>query len=92
MEEKNNFIEGEKVENNRKDFKTVRQISYNEKNGNFSFGKHVFIPFVSGVVGAGVVLGTCFGVPTVKEKLSDFLNSNKNTSVLLDNNGVNSIL
>ena len=87
MEEKNNFIEGEKVENNRKDFKTVRQISYNEKNGNFSFGKHVFIPFVSGVVGAGVVLGTCFGVPTVKEKLSDFLNSNKNTSVLLDNNG-----
>ena len=91
MEEKNNFIEGEKVENNRKDFKTVRQISYNEKKGNFSFGKHVFIPFVSGVVGASVVLGTCFGIPSFKEKIFGFLDSKNSTSVLLDNNSTETV-
>lgn len=33
------------------------------------FGKTVFVPFVSGVVGASLVVGVCFGVPQVKEKL-----------------------
>lgn len=34
-----------------------------------SFGKNVFLPFVSGVVGAGLVVGVCFGVPNVKNAL-----------------------
>ena len=33
------------------------------------FGKSVFIPFISGVLGATLVIGTCFGVPTIKSKL-----------------------
>lgn len=33
------------------------------------FGKTVFVPFVSGIVGAGLVVGVCFGVPQVKENL-----------------------
>lgn len=31
-------------------------------NGNFSFGKHVLIPFASGVIGASCVLGINYGV------------------------------
>ena len=37
-----------------------------------SFGKNVFVPFVSGVLGCSVVLGACFGVPSIKE-ISDYL-------------------
>ncbi len=33
------------------------------------FGKTVFVPFVSGLVGASLVVGVCFGVPNVKSAL-----------------------
>ncbi len=36
---------------------------------NHSFGKTVVVPFLSGVVGASLVIGLCFNVPTIKEKL-----------------------
>ena len=33
------------------------------------FGKSVLIPFASGIIGATLVVGTCFGVPSIREKL-----------------------
>lgn len=33
------------------------------------FGKNVFLPFISGVLGATLVMGTCFGVPAIKSKI-----------------------
>ena len=33
------------------------------------FGRTVFVPFVSGILGATLVIGTCFGVPSIKSKL-----------------------
>ena len=33
------------------------------------FGKSVILPFFSGIVGCSVVIGTCFGVPSIKEKI-----------------------
>ena len=33
------------------------------------FGKSVLVPFLSGIIGAALVIGTCFGVPTIKSKL-----------------------
>lgn len=52
---------------NDNEFKNVinNQKSYN----NNSFGKSIFVPFISGVLGCSLVLGTCFGVPSIKEKL-----------------------
>ena len=47
----------------------------NDKNG---FGKTVAIPFLSGVLGAGIVLGTCFGVPGIRNTL---LKTESNDSV-----------
>ena len=34
-----------------------------------SFGKSILLPFFSGIVGCSLVIGTCFGVPSIKEKL-----------------------
>ena len=96
MENEKNFIEGEKVEKPKNEFTTVREVSYGSKKGNFSFGKHVFVPFVSGVVGAGVVLGSCFAIPNVRESLFNVSKNNSsvnNTSVIENtNNTVNTSL
>lgn len=74
MENENNFIEGEKVEDKKTTYETIGTVSVKSKKGEFHFGKQVIVPFVSGVVGAGVVIGTCFGVPSIRESL---FNSNK---------------
>ena len=39
------------------------------KKSNNGFFKSVFVPFVSGILGCSLVIGTCFGVPQIKEKL-----------------------
>ncbi len=41
----------------------------NFKKNNNGFGKNILLPFFSGVVGCSLVIGTCFGVPSIKEKL-----------------------
>lgn len=62
-------------ENERKEVKFTAipvggEKSYNKSSKNKSgFGKSVLLPFVSGVLGCSVVLGTCFGVPSIKNKL-----------------------
>ena len=40
------------------------------------FGKTVFVPFISGILGASLVVGTCFGVPSIKDKLLKGTSSN----------------
>lgn len=48
-------------------------ISGKKSNATFNhssgFGKTILLPFLSGVVGCSLVIGTCFGVPSIKEKL-----------------------
>ena len=34
-----------------------------------SFSKTILLPFFSGVIGCALVIGTCFGIPSVKEKI-----------------------
>lgn len=50
------------------------------KNQNGSFGKNVVTPFISGVLGCSLVLGTCFGVPNIREKIIGGNNSTNSTS------------
>ena len=40
--------------------------SNSKKNG---FTKTVLLPFTCGVLGAGIVIGTCFGVPSIKNQI-----------------------
>ena len=57
-------------------YKTVYQNSKKDKT-RVGFGKSVLLPFFSGVVGCAVVVGTCFGVPSIR---SQILGSNSNLS------------
>lgn len=57
------------------------------------FKYNVFFPFVSGILGAGLVIGLCFGVPNIKEKLinstpNNFSDSNNSTNGENSNSGV----
>lgn len=51
-------------------------------NSSSSFGKSVVFPFVSGILGATLVVGVCFGVPNIKNKLIETKSSNGNTSTI----------
>ena len=58
-----------------------------------SFKSNVFIPFISGMLGATLVVGLCFGIPNVKEKLitytpSEISNSNNSKNNSNSNSGV----
>lgn len=75
MEENN--TRNEKIETN-SGFKTVSSPNpYNGKKTtkNSGFGKSVILPFFSGILGCSVVIGTCFGVPSIRSKI---LNTNSN--------------
>ena len=50
------------------------------KKQNCSLGKSVVVPFISGVLGCSLVLGTCFGVPNIREKIIGENNSTNSTS------------
>ena len=45
-----------------------------------SFGKTVVVPFLSGILGCSLVLGTCFGVPSIKSKLFPSTEASVSTS------------
>ena len=47
------------------------------------FGKTILMPFISGIAGCALVIGTCFGVPSIKEKLIG--ESTYNTTVQTSN-------
>ena len=75
--------ENEKNETKFKAILVTGSSSYkNEKSqkNKTGFGKTVILPFVSGVVGCSVVLGTCFGVPSIRAKLINNSSSNISTS------------
>ena len=56
---------------NKNTFQAIKSYSNfsNEKTKHGSFSKSVIIPFFSGIIGCSLVIGTCFGVPSIKEKI-----------------------
>lgn len=76
MEENEKFEKNEKSNSN---FKTVVSTNpYNTKKvkNKSGFGKSVLLPFFSGVVGCSVVIGTCFGIPSIRSKIINNTSSN----------------
>lgn len=76
--------ENEKNETKFKAIPVTGSSSYNKneksQKNKTGFGKTVILPFVSGVVGCSIVLGTCFGVPSIRSKLINNSSSNISTS------------
>ena len=70
--------------NNDNSFRNVIDISQKEKR-NHNVKNHVVIPFLSGVLGCGLVIGTCFGVPEIKQKLVGSQSSQTSTSITSSN-------
>ena len=57
---------------NKSNFQTVKGFSNFpdvSKNKNSNFSRNVFVPFISSIIGCVLVIGTCFGIPSVKQKL-----------------------
>ena len=52
---------------NENEFKNV--INTSKSYHSTSFGKSIAIPFISGVLGCSLVLGTCFGVSGIRERI-----------------------
>lgn len=53
---------------NPNNYKAVYEID-NKPKKKSNFGRNVVIPFFSGVVGCAVVLGTCFGIPSIRNEI-----------------------
>ena len=78
--------ENEKEKNNTSNFKAVQNpttykvMSSSEKTpkSKVGFGRGILLPFFSGVVGCAVVIGTCFGIPSIRNSI--FNNGINNTS------------
>ena len=68
MEEKEQKSSNFKTVQDPNTYKTVYEANSNKKTKS-GFGKNVLIPFCSGVVGCAIVIGTCFGVPSIKSQL-----------------------
>ena len=72
-------------------YKTVYEVD-NKPKKNSNFGRNVLIPFVSGITGCAIVIGTCFGIPSIKQhilgsnssNLSNTQSSNSKTTGTVD--------
>jgi len=53
--------------------------------GSSSFSSRVLIPFISGFLGATLVVGTCFGVPTIKDKIIGVESKSQRNSSIQNN-------
>lgn len=76
MEDENNF------ENNVPNSPEVKVYSSTKKkNSNFSFSKNIVVPFLAGVAGASIVLGTCFGIPGIRNNFINGYNRIPNLNI-----------
>ena len=61
--------------------------------GNAGFGKTVILPFVSGILGASLIVGTCFSIPAIRNKLMGQNSSSyQSNQASIDYNNINTNL
>lgn len=79
---------------NSKKFKTVQDpnaykkvLKKEKNNNNYGFGRNFLLPFFSGILWCTLVVGTCFGVPSIKSKLLSNTNNISNTNSSSQNSG-----
>ena len=84
----NNYINANAAEMKNK----VNKQSQKKEKGNHSFGKTVVIPFVSGILGAALVMGTCYNIPSVHSALTERNTTTTDSSANINYNNVNTNL
>ena len=85
--EENKGNEKFKAVQNPEAYKVSYKIDNSEKKKS-GFGRTVLVPFFSGVVGCAVVVGTCFGVPSIREKILNNDNSSSSSSSSSNTSGM----
>lgn len=79
-ESNNNNITDEPKINN-EPVSTYTAINSHKEKVKVGFGKSVIMPFLCGALGTVIVIGTCFGVPTIREKIIPNNSNNDQTIV-----------
>ena len=59
---------------------SYKKIVIDSRKSSPGFTKSVLVPFASGILGATLVIGTCFGIPSVREKIIGPINQNSTIS------------
>ncbi len=84
--ENNEFNNSNNISNDKKTntepATTYTAINSHKEKVKLGFGKSVLMPFLCGALGTVIVIGTCFGVPTIREKL---LPSTNNQEAIITN-------
>ena len=75
----NNIENSQKTNSNFKAVNNYNQYNTKKEKNKIGFGKSVVLPFFSGILGCTLVIGTCFGVPSIKSQLlnSSYTNNSK---------------
>ncbi|MCI9063537.1 MAG: trypsin-like serine protease [Clostridia bacterium] len=71
------------MDSNKNSFRNVIDITPEKEKHSGKFKKNVIVPFFSGVIGCAVVIGICFGVPSIKNKIIG--SSSPSTSTITSN-------
>ena len=59
---------------------TYKNYSTEKTKSSLGFRNGFLLPFVSGALGCAIVIGTCFGVPSIRSQLLNGTNLNNNSS------------
>lgn len=65
--------------------------STSTRTSSFSFSRSILVPFLSGVVGASIILGTCFGIPSIRDNILNN-SSNNSPSLHITSGGTNTAI
>ena len=57
------------MENNENQNSSYKMVNFTEEKNKTNFAKSIVVPFISGTVGACLMIGVAFGVPSVNQKL-----------------------
>ena len=76
------------MSNDNNSFKTVKKSdnTYSVPKAKVGFTRGFFIPFVAGVLGSLIIVGTCISIPNVREMIIDNLSSDTKTEKNEDKN------
>ena len=89
----NNFQNEKNKKNGNKINNSFKPSNKNFKdNSKPGFGKSVLVPFISGILGATLVVGTCFNVPAIKKSLIGKSTSTTQSTQSVNYNNINTNL
>ncbi len=89
IKNENNKENNQKTNSNFKAVNNYNQYNTKKAKKNIGFGKSVVLPFFSGILGCSIVIGTCFGIPSIRSKMLHSSTSYSETNKINNNSNGN---